>query len=176
MKNEKKLKLLNQIAVAITVVILFLVGLTSKVRLDLGVDFTFMPAVNSLLNTGVTICLLMALVFIKRGDVQKHRYAIYTAFVLSIVFILCYTTYRFTTEETAFCKQGAIRSIYFFILISHIVLAGFSLPFILFAFNKAFCGFYEEHKRMVKWVYPLWLYVAITGPVVYLMLRPCYGL
>ena len=100
---------------------------------------------------------------------------VFGAMLFSFFFLLSYVVYHFTTPETRYCKQGMIRTIYFFILISHIILAGLSLPFILLTFSRGISFMTEKHKKMARWVYPVWLYVMITGPVVYLMLRPCYG-
>ncbi|HMU04464.1 MAG TPA: DUF420 domain-containing protein, partial [Saprospiraceae bacterium] len=144
------------------------------VKIDLGVDFSFLPPIHAVLNTLVTICLLAAIYFIKRKEVESHRKAIYGALLFSGLFLLCYVLYHFTTEETTYCKEGAIRSVYFFLLISHIIFAGLSLPFILLTFTRGFTFQVEKHRKMARWVFPIWLYVAITGPICYLMLKPCY--
>ena len=93
---------------------------------------------------------------------------------LSLLFLLSYVAYHTTTEETKYCAEGAIRYVYFFLLITHVVLAGIIFPFILFTFVRAVTGQFDRHKKLAKYVYPLWLYVAITGPVLFLMLMPCY--
>jgi putative membrane protein len=97
----------------------------------------------------------------------------YLAMVLSACFLLSYTGYHFTTEEILFCREGMIRSVYYVLLFSHIILAGLSLPFILLTFIRGFTGDYATHRKMAKWVFPVWLYVAATGPIVYLFLGPC---
>ncbi|MEL6865661.1 MAG: DUF420 domain-containing protein [Bacteroidota bacterium] len=117
---------------------------------------------------------VFALYFIKQGRVEAHRRAIYLALGLSAMFLLSYVVYHFTTEETRYCMEGNIRYVYFTLLITHVILAGLILPFILFTFIRAFTGQYEMHRKMARWVFPLWLYVAITGPICYLMLMPCY--
>ncbi|MEM6771925.1 MAG: DUF420 domain-containing protein, partial [Bacteroidota bacterium] len=93
---------------------------------------------------------------------------------LSVLFLLCYVVYHFTTQETAYPVDAPYRTLYLTILFSHIALAGILLPFILLTTLRALVGKYEMHRKMAKIVWPLWLYVAITGPVVYLMLRPYY--
>ena len=108
--------------------------------------------------------------------VEAHMKFMTGALVSSVLFLLCYVLYHFTTVETTFCREGWIRPFYYVILISHIVLAGLSLPFILFTYIRAYTKQFEKHKRLARKVYPVWLYVSITGPVVYLLLRPCYGL
>ena len=167
-------KRLNLIAYILTVAILALVGIMRRVKIDLGVDFSFLPAVNSLINTVTAILLVVALVFIKKKNIEAHRKAIYAAMVTSALFLLCYVLYHFTTEETSFCREGAIRKVYYFVLITHVVLAGVILPFILFTFIRAYTNQIEAHRKMAKWVWPFWFYVSISGPAVYLMLKPCY--
>ena len=172
--DNKTASKLNKISIVFTIVVLILVGLMRQYKFDLGIDFSFLPAVSAILNTIVAVCLVMALIFIKRKQVEKHRKAIYTAMVFSALFFVCYILYHFTTVETRFCKDGLIRTIYYFLLFSHIILAGLSLPFILFTFVRGFTYQIESHKKMARWVFPIWLYVAISGPLVYLLLKPCY--
>lgn len=165
---------MNALAYILSGLVLLLVGLMRRVKVDLGIDFSFLPPVHAVLNTLVACCLLAALYFIKNGQIEAHRKSIYGAMFFSAAFLLCYVLYHFTTEETRYCFEGSRRTIYFAVLISHIVLAGISLPFILNTFIKGYTGQYEAHKKIARWVYPVWLYVAITGPVCYLMLYPCY--
>lgn len=174
-KNENLLKILDRAAIGVTAAVLFLVGLMRRVKIPTDIDFSFLPPVHAVVNTLAALCLIAALYYIKQKNVIMHQRMIYGALGFSALFLLSYVTYHFTTEETKFCKEGTIRTVYFILLISHIILAGVILPFILMAFNRAYTGYYEKHKTMVKWVYPIWLYVALSGPVCYLMLQPCYG-
>ncbi len=168
-------KKMNIGAVIVSIVVLALVVLLrGDQKPDLGIDFSFLPPVYSTINALCAVTLALALYFIKQKNVEAHRKAIYVAFGLSILFLLSYVVYHFTTPETKYCGVGTIRYVYFFLLISHIVLAGVILPFILFTFIRAYTGQIEKHRKMAKWVFPLWFYVAITGPIIYLMLRPCY--
>jgi len=172
--NRALAKKLNIVAYILTVVVLGLVGAMRRVKIDVDFDTSMLPAVNASLNTLASIFLIMALVFIKKKNVKAHKNAIYAAMVCSIFFLLTYVAYHFTTEETRFCKEGMIRTVYFIVLISHIILAAGIFPFILFTFIRGFTGQVERHRKMAKWVFPIWFYVAITGPIVYLMLKPCY--
>jgi len=174
-KNESLLKVMDRGAIAITALILFLVGMMRRVKIPTDIDFSFLPPIHATVNAFAAVALVMALYYIKNKRVDLHQKSIYAALFFSALFLLSYVTYHFTTEETKFCKEGWIRTAYFALLITHIILAGVILPFILMAFNRAYCGYYEKHKKMVKWVYPFWLYVAISGPLCYLMLKPCYG-
>lgn len=168
---EKKLNLLAYI---VSVVVLLLVGLMRRVKIDVGVDFHFLPPIHASLNALTAVILLAALYFIKNKQVENHRKAIYAAMVCSALFLLSYVVYHFTTPETRFGGEGSIRTFYFILLITHVVLAAVTLPFILLTFNRAYTWQIERHKKMARWVFPLWLYVAITGPICYLMLKPYY--
>lgn len=170
---SKKLKITAWI---LTAAVLGLVGLMQQARIPLpdGWSFSFLPPVHAALNTGVTIALVIALLAVKQGKIALHRNAIYIAMGLSVAFLLCYVAYHFTTEETRYGGTGAMRRVYFLLLISHIVLAAVSLPCILLTFIAGFTNRFAAHRRLAKWVFPLWLYVAATGPICYLMLKPYY--
>lgn len=182
---EKKL---NTAAWVISIAVLLLVGIMRRVKIDLGIDFSFLPPVHAALNALSALILLAALYFIKNRQVENHRRAIYAALACSALFLVCYVLYHFTTPEVKYgdldrdgllsqaemAAAGGMRTVYLIILATHIVLAGLILPFILFTFNRAFTAQYERHKKMARWVYPLWLYVAITGPICYWMLKPYY--
>lgn len=182
---EKKL---NTAAWVISVAVLLLVGVMRRVKIDLGIDFGFLPPVHAALNALSALILLAALYFIKNRQIENHRRAIYAALACSALFLVCYVLYHFTTPEVKYgdldhdgllnqaeiAAAGGMRTVYLIILATHIVLAGLILPFILFTFNRAFTAQYERHKKMARWVYPLWLYVAVTGPICYWMLKPYY--
>jgi putative membrane protein len=171
LKLARRLRVLAWI---ITVIVLLLVGLMRRVKIDAGIDFSMLPAVNAILNTCTAIVLVIAYYFIRRKQVERHRKMIYIAMALSLAFLICYVLYHFTTMETTYCGTGWSRTVYYVILISHVVLAGVIFPFVLFTFIRGFTGQYAAHRRMARWVFPIWLYVAISGPLVYLMLAPCY--
>ena len=171
---QKRAKWMDKVAVVISVIVLSSVFMMRRVKFDVDIDFGFLPFVHAVLNTGTAIALISALYFIKKKNIKAHRNSILIAMVLSALFLVGYVLYHFTTEETTFCKQGMIKIIYYFVLITHIVLAGLSFPFVLFTFVRGFNYQVEKHRKLAKWVYPVWLYVALTGPIVYIMLKPCY--
>ena len=173
--NLELAKKLNRVAWGLTILVLLLVGMMRRIHIDSDIDFTFLPPLYSTLNGLTAIVLLVALYFIKQKNVAAHQKSMYLAMFLSALFLLGYVVYHFTTPETKFCQEGNIRMVYFFLLITHIVLAALILPFILFTYIRAFTGQIERHRKMAKWVFPLWFYVAITGPILYMMLRPCYA-
>lgn len=170
---NRRIRRLDLFAWIITIIIWLLVGAMRRYKFDIPFDSSFLAGLNALFNTGVSIALLFAYYFIKRLKIQQHRNSIYVAMILSFGFLLSYVLYHFTNEEIAYCREGIERSVYYFVLFSHIILAGLSLPFILMTFVRGFAGDYVRHRKMSVWVYPVWLYVAITGPVVYLLLLPC---
>ncbi len=167
-------KKLGVAAWIISGVVLILVGLMRRVKIDVGIDFSFLPPLHASFNVCVAIALLFALYFVKQKNIKAHRNSIFVAMVFSFLFLLSYVAYHFTTEETKFCMEGTKRTVYFLFLISHIVLAGISLPFILFTFIRGYTYQVEKHKNLARWVWPVWFYVAVSGPICYLMLRPCY--
>ncbi|MBL7832111.1 MAG: DUF420 domain-containing protein [Saprospiraceae bacterium] len=168
---EKKL---NRIAYIISfVVILAVIGMR-RFKIPTDIDFGFLPPFHALLNSLTAVLLLFALYFIKKGDVLKHRRMMTSAMVTSAVFLVSYVLYHVTTEETKYGGEGMIRVLYFLLLITHIITAAIILPFVLITFNRAYTGSFERHKKIARWVYPIWLYVAITGPICYLMLKPYY--
>lgn len=158
-----------------TAIVLLLIVLMRRVKIDTGIDFTFLPAVYSTLNALVAIVLCFAIYFVKQKKIELHRRCINLAVVLSALFLLGYVIYHFTTEETRFGGEGSIRYVYFFLLITHVVLAAVIFPFIMFTYIRAYTAQIDKHRKMARWVFPLWLYVALTGPILFLMLSPYYS-
>ena len=174
-RNDVLAKKLTVVAYIITAAVLILVGLMRRVKIPTDIDFSFLPPIHAGANVLVAICLILALVFIKRKNIVAHRNSIYGAMFFSFLFLLSYVVYHFTTEETTYCGVGSMRTVYFILLISHIILAGVSLPFILITFIRGFTFQTDKHKKLARWVWPIWFYVAVSGPICYLMLKPCYG-
>lgn len=170
---DQKRKKLDRIAWVITIVVWLLVGAMRRIKIPVEADLSFLAGLNAMFNTGVTLALLLAFYFIRQKRIEAHRKSIYVAMVLSAGFLLSYVGHHFTTEEIPFCQEGWLRPTYYFVLFSHIVLAGLSLPFILMTFIRGYLGDVSRHRRLAKWVFPVWLYVAATGPIVYLFLLPC---
>jgi len=162
----------------VTALVLVLVGAMRspyKIPLPVGWSMSFLPPVHAVINTLVSLCLIGAVITVKQGKIAAHRNFIFAAMGLSALFLLCYVAYHFTTVETRYGGDGAMRAVYFFLLITHIVLAAVSLPMILLTFIAAWTNRFEAHRKLAHWVFPIWLYVAITGPICYLMLRPYYS-
>lgn len=173
-KNKSLEKKLNIGAIAVSVVVFILVLMMRRVKLDVDIDFGFLPTFHATLNGLASVSLVFGFIAIKNKNLHRHRFFMVTALILSVLFLISYVVYHFTMPETTFCKEGSIRYIYFFLLITHIILAAVILPFILFTFIRAVTSQFDRHKKLARWVFPLWFYVTVTGPVLYLMLRDCY--
>ena len=176
--NEALGKKLKVAAWILTAAVLVLVGLMRQPELRIplpeGFSFSFLPPVHAIINTIVSIALVVALIGIKKKNIQLHVRAIGVAMAMSVLFLLCYVCYHFTTEEVRYGGEGAMRAVYFFFLVTHIVLAGVSLPLILFTWINGFTNQFAKHRKLARWVFPMWLYVAVTGPICYLLLKPYY--
>lgn len=138
-------------------------------------DLTFFPKFHALLNSATAVCLVVGVYFIKNKRIKAHRATMLTAFALSAVFLLSYVTYHSLHESTPYPGTGLIRTIYLIILVSHIILAALIMPLILFTFAKALNNKITAHRKLARWTFPLWLYVAVTGVAVYLFMAPYYG-
>ncbi|MDZ7878281.1 MAG: DUF420 domain-containing protein [Saprospiraceae bacterium] len=173
MEKLKLAKKLNIYAVVISAAVIILVASMRKIHVQLGIDFSFLPAIYSTTNALAAVFLVRALLFIKQKRIAEHKQMVTIALSLSAAFLLMYVLYHITTPEIKYCGEGSIRTLYFSLLISHVVLAAVSFPFILFTFIRGYTMQVERHKAMAKYVFWVWLYVSITGPIIYLMLRPC---
>lgn len=188
--QEALSKKLGIAAWILSAAVLLLVVIMQKVKLPLpdGWSTAFLPPIHALLNSLVALCLVAALVAVMRGKIAMHRRFIIAAMTFSVVFLFCYVAYHLTNGEVKFgdadhdglvsaaekLAAGSTRTTYLLLLLSHIALAAVSLPFILFTFIAGWTSRFAAHRRLARWVFPLWLYVAITGPICYWMLRPYY--
>lgn len=160
------------IAIPIVVAILFSVNLH-----DLGYNvkpLSFLPPIYAGINGLTAVLLILAVSAIKKGKRQLHERLIKICIACSIAFLGMYVAYHMTSIETKFGGEGIIRYIYFFILISHILLSIIIIPFVLVTFVRGISGAYERHKKLARITYPMWLYVAVTGVIVYVMISPYY--
>jgi putative membrane protein len=135
---------------------------------------TALPTLNACLNATSALLLLLGFYFIRQRNIQAHRACMGGAFLVSILFLISYLTYHYYAGSTRFTGQGTVRLVYFVILISHTILAAF-VPFLaIITLTRALRGQYEKHRRIARWTLPLWLYVSVTGVIVYLMLYHLY--
>jgi putative membrane protein len=170
-KNDAKAKFL--IYLVSTIVFVAVVAL-KYIKLDVELPFSkhLFADINAVINATVAILLVLALWMVKEENYKTHKRLMMTAMVLSIGFLVSYIGHHIFSGETSYA--GDFKVFYYIVLISHIILAAVILPFILFSAYRALIGEYAEHKRLAKWTWPIWFYVAVTGVVVYLMISPYY--
>lgn len=170
MKKERHYR---RLVILISVAIPLVVALLFRVEIK-GYDFSFLPAIYATINGITAVLLVVALWFIKRGDRVRHEQIIKVCMVLSAAFLVMYVLYHMTSESTPYGGDGLLRYVYYFILVSHILLSLIVVPLVLFSFLYGMTGQFGRHKKIVRFAYPVWLYVAVTGVVVYLMISPYY--
>jgi uncharacterized membrane protein YozB (DUF420 family) len=134
------------------------------------IDYTVLPAVNATLNALSGVFLLIGYGLIRRRHINAHRNAMLGAFASSTLFLVSYVVYHAQAGSRPFTGVGAVRYVYFAILISHVILAAAILPMAISTLSRGLRGRYAEHRRIAKWTFPAWMYVSVTGVIVYLML------
>ncbi len=164
----KKLIILLSIVIPVVVALLF------SVKVD-GYDLTFLPPIYASINGLTAIVLISAVAAIKNGKKQLHERLMKTCLLLSASFLIMYVAYHMTSESTSFGGSGTVMYVYFFILITHIILSIAIIPMVLFTYVRALSEQFDKHKKLARITFPIWLYVAITGVVVYLMISPYYA-
>lgn len=188
-KNDKKAK---TIIITVSVIVFAAVSVLGRYNLagkvELPFDKHIFATANAVINGMVTVLLIAGLLTVKKGNYQLHKKIMLSAMFLSILFLLSYICHHLFAGETIYgetdgikglsaaetAAAGTMRNVYLTVLITHIPLAGIALPFILFAAYRALTGEYEKHKKLVRIIWPLWFYVAITGVLVYIMIAPYY--
>ena len=169
LKQNDKLyvPLIGSLAVAVPAIVAVLIF---GDKMDFGVgDVSFLPAVNAAINSTVSILLVLGLVFIRRKQIQLHRFVMVAALVLSTLFLVSYVVYHSQAESVPYESAGIDRTIYLFILLSHILLSVVVVPLALLSVYRGMTNQIEKHRKITKWSWPIWLYVSVTGVVVYLM-------
>lgn len=139
-----------------------------------GYNTTFLPPIYATINGLTAVLLVVAVQAVKRGNRKLHELLMKICIGLSASFLVMYVIYHITNEATPYGGEGVIRYVYFFILITHILLSVGVIPFVLFSFARALTGRFESHKKLARITYPIWLYVSTTGVIVYLMISPYY--
>lgn len=172
---EKKF---SKFIVAVSILIPIVVAILFSVKLkDLGYNvepLSFLPPIYATINGITAIVLVAGVLAIKNGKRKLHERLMTTAIALSVAFLVMYVAYHMTSDSTKFGGEGIIRPIYFFILITHILLSIAVIPLVLITYVRALANKFDKHKKIAKITFPIWLYVAVTGVVVYLMISPYY--
>jgi putative membrane protein len=163
----------KKLIVVLSIVIPVAVAALFRLKIP-GYDLSFLPPIYASINGLTAILLVISFISIKNGKKERHELMNKICIGLSALFLVMYVLYHITSEETSYGGEGAIRYVYFFILITHIILSITVIPLVLFTFSRALAGNFERHKRLAKFTFPLWLYVAVTGVIVYLMISPYY--
>jgi putative membrane protein len=172
--DQKYNKLIVFVSILIPVVVAVLFNIKLK---DLGYDvepMSFLPPIYAAINGVTAIVLVAAVLAIKKGNRKLHERLMIFAIALSLAFLVMYVAYHMTTESTKFGGEGLIRLVYFGFLISHIILSIAVIPLVLISYVRALAAKFDQHKKIAKITFPIWLYVAVTGVIVYLMIAPYY--
>jgi len=169
--NESRLnRLINVVSIIIPVVVAALFG----IKIPDAEPLTFLPPIYASINAVTAVLLILAVWAIKNNRRSLHQKLMTSCVILSGMFLLMYVTYHMTSESTSYGGDGVLRPVYFFILISHILLSIAVVPLVLKTYARAYLKQFEKHKKLAKITFPLWLYVAISGVVVYVMISPYY--
>jgi putative membrane protein len=178
MENQSVEAKYNKYITAVSILIPVVVAVLFSVKLkDLGIKvepLSFLPPIYAAINGITAVVLVSAVVAIKNGKKKLHERLMTTAIALSLAFLVMYVAYHMTTDSTKFGGEGIIKLMYFFILISHILLSIAVIPLVLVSYVRALSEKFDRHKRIAKITFPIWLYVAVTGVIVYLMIAPYY--
>lgn len=172
--EQKFSKFIIVVSIVIPVVVAILFGVKLK---DFGYNVTplsFLPPVYATINGITAVVLIAAVMAIKNGKQKLHERLMTTALWLSVVFLVMYVAYHMTAESTKFGGEGSLRYLYFFLLISHILLSIAIIPLVLITYVRALAQRFDRHRKIAKITFPIWLYVAVTGVIVYLMISPYY--
>ncbi|MEL7004481.1 MAG: DUF420 domain-containing protein [Bacteroidota bacterium] len=169
--DEKKYQ---RIIIGLSIIIPLAVAALFGIKIE-GYDFSFLPPIYATINGMTAVLLVMALIAIKQGKKEIHKKLMLTCLTLSACFLVMYVIYHMTSVSTPYGGEGPIRMVYFIILISHILLSIVVIPLVLFTFVKALAERFDKHKKLARITFPIWLYVAVTGVIVYLMISPYYS-
>lgn len=171
-KEQKANRVITILSLVIPLAVAILLGIRQKV--DLGSWTSYLPHLNGIINSITSVLLITGFYFIRKKNVVAHKRTMLAAFAFGSLFLVSYVLYHLTNESTPFGGQGWIRPIYFFLLVSHIVLSIVVVWFVLRAVYFALSGQIARHKNTVRYAFPIWLYVSVTGVVVYWLIKPYY--
>ena len=174
-KNDKKAKQLIGLFSAIVFLVIVALGKYKLTEVDLGFNPHVFGLISAIINSVVTVVLIAALIAVKSGHYLLHKKLMITALVLSVLFLCAYICHNLFAGETRFGGSGWVRTLYLSLLATHIVLAAVMLPVILFTAYRGLTGEWAKHKKIARITWPLWLYIAISGPIIYCMISPYYS-
>ena len=174
-QEKKYKKIITALSIVIPLAVAGLFGINLR-KLGFNVEpLTFLPPIYATINGLTAVLLIAAVVAIKKGNRKLHEQLNTTAIACSLLFLVMYIAYHMTSDSTTFRGQGIVKYVYYFILITHIILSVIVIPFVLITYMRAKLGKFPAHKKIAKKTFPIWLYVAVTGVVVYIMISPYYA-
>lgn len=172
-KDKIMVPIIIVLSIIVPIVVVVLMNLETRTNL-LGLELGSFPFFHAIINALTAILLGTGYYLIKKQNRELHKRVMITAFVLSAVFLVSYVISKISHDPVPYGGEGLMRYIYFFILISHITLSGIIIPLVLFTIYRGLTGEYSKHKKIAKWTFPIWMYVAVTGVLVYLFMMPYY--
>jgi putative membrane protein len=173
-KNVKRFIWTMAVVIPVAVALLFLIPPVESLSEETRQALYVLPKLNAIFNGTAFFCLIAAFIAIRNKNIAVHRAFTTAALSLSVLFLVSYVAFHLTTESTKFGGEGWIRSVYFFILITHILLSTGIIPLVLFTFARGLSMQVEKHRKLARITWPIWLYVTATGVIVYLMISPYY--
>jgi putative membrane protein len=173
-KNDKLAKTLIYLVSTVVFLVVLSLHYLKFTNVNLGFDVHLLAKANAIINGTVSVLLVAALVAVKRKNFELHKKFMKGAILLSVIFLVTYIGHHMFAGETEFPKGNSMRGVYLVILSTHIVLAAIILPFILFTAYRALIAEFPEHKKLARYTWPIWFYVAVTGVIVYFMISPFY--
>ena len=171
--NRFTVNLIIALSVAVPLIVVLLMNLDTRTNI-LGFEVGTFPFFHAVINGLTAILLFVGYLLIKNKKMILHRNVMISAFILSVVFLVSYVISKISHEPVSYGGEGFMRYLYFFILITHIVLSGIIIPLVLFTMYRGLTGQYQKHKKIARWTFPIWMYVAITGVLVYIFMHPYY--
>ncbi len=178
MNNQEPLldeKKYNKLIVVLSIIIPIVVATLFRVKIPNVEPLSFLPPIYATINGLTAVILVLAFLAIKKKKIVLHENLMTTAIWCSVVFLVMYVAYHMTSDSTKFGGEGVIKYVYYFILLTHIVLSIAVIPFVLITYVRAITNNFEKHKKIARITFPLWLYVAVTGVIVYIMISPYYA-
>ena len=173
-KNDKLAKTLIYLVSAVVFLVVVSLRYLKFTDIDLGFDVHLLAKANAIINGTVSILLVAALIAVKKKNFELHKKFMKGAILLSVIFLVTYIGHHMFAGETEFPKDNSMRGLYLVILTTHIILAAIILPFILFTAYRALIAEFPKHKKLARYTWPIWFYVAVTGVIVYFMISPFY--
>jgi putative membrane protein len=172
--SEKSLSVtVYSLAIIVFLLVAFMLAYPQTLAIG-SMDVSGLPRLNAFLNSACSVLLIFGYMFIRKKNIRMHKTMMLSAFGLSVIFLLSYVAYHSQAPATRFGGEGIIKYVYFFILITHIILAASVVPLALFTLVRAWRQEFPRHMKIARWTFPIWLYVTVTGVIVYLMISPYY--